>query len=111
MAHRAADHPAAGPGPSLPPAEPAPASAGPIRPQPLSTVARRVVLTLVAAATVYLVFRLRGLVTLVVLSGLLAYVLAPLVDAVTRAVFRVTGRPLPRWAAILLVFLSGGALL
>lgn len=102
---------AAGSAPSTPQAEPAPASASAIRPQPLTPLARRVVLLLAGAAVVYLLLRLRGIVTLVVISGLLAYVLAPVVDLLTRLVFRTTGRPLPRWASILLVFVASGLLL
>lgn len=86
-------------------AEPIPA-AGPIAPQPFGPVSRRVVLSLLALVAVYLVVRLRGLVTLLLLSAILAYVLAPVVDGLSRLVFRATRRPLPRWLAILVVFVA-----
>lgn len=92
-------------------AEPAPASSGPIAPQPFTAASRWVVVTLLALAAVYLVIRLRGIVTLVLLSALLAYVLSPVVDLVSHLAFHGGGRALPRWAAILVVFATLGVLL
>jgi predicted PurR-regulated permease PerM len=60
---------------------------------------------------VYLVYRLRTLVTLIVISALLAYVLEPAVDRLQRIAFRGLGRPLPRWAAVLTLFLWLGTAL
>lgn len=112
MRRRAADRETtAGPAPHAAGAEPAPARAGPIAPEPFGPLSRRIVLALLAVAAAYLVVRLRSLVMLVVLSGLLAYVLAPAVDLVSQLVFRVLRRPIPRWGAILVVFLAAGALL
>jgi predicted PurR-regulated permease PerM len=91
--------------------EPVPPQTGPLRPQPLSDLGRRVVIVLLVVASVYLVVRLRGIVTLVLLSLLLAYVLEPAVSGLQWLSFRLFGRPLPRWAAILSVFIWLASLL
>jgi predicted PurR-regulated permease PerM len=82
-----------------------------LRPQPFSDLSRRIVVTLLLVAGVYLVVRLRGIVTLVLFSLLLAYILEPAVSGLQWVAFRLFRRPLPRWAAILAVFLWLGSLL
>jgi predicted PurR-regulated permease PerM len=112
MGRRVADQrAAAGPATPAPKAEPAPDTVGPITPEPFGTVSRRVTLTLLTVVAAYLLVRLRGLVVLVLLSGLLAYVLSPVVDRVSRLAFGAFGRPLPRWGAVLVVFVGAGVLL
>jgi predicted PurR-regulated permease PerM len=111
--------PAGAPGPTQPgstPAgtpsiEPVPPQTGPLRPQPFSDLSRRIVVTLLLVAGVYLVVRLRGIVTLVLFSLLLAYILEPAVSGLQWVAFRLFRRPLPRWAAILAVFLWLASLL
>jgi predicted PurR-regulated permease PerM len=91
--------------------EPVPPQTGPLRPQPFSDLSRRLVVALLLLAGVYLVVRLRGIVTLVLFSLLLAYILEPAVSALQSLAFRFFRRPLPRWAAILAVFLWLASLL
>jgi predicted PurR-regulated permease PerM len=91
--------------------EPVPPQTGPLCPQPFSDLGRRIVVTLLLVGGVYLVVRLRGVVTLVLFSLLLAYILEPAVSGLQWVAFRLFRRPLPRWAAILAVFLWLASLL
>jgi len=59
-------------------------------------------MVLVAAAA-YLLFRLRFVLVTVAIAAMLAYALLPLVERVARV--RVAGRPMPRFGAVLIVFL------
>lgn len=73
----------------------------------ISTLDRwgRVTMVLVATAAVaYILYRLRFVLVTVALGAMLAYALIPFVEYVGR--LRPRGRPVPRLAAVLLVFLT-----
>ncbi len=61
-----------------------------------------------AAAGAYLLFRLRFVLITVTLAAMLSYALLPLVELAAR--LRVAGRPLPRLAAVIIVFVLVGVL-
>lgn len=88
----------------LPMPDVVPAAGGPLCPQPFTPAGRKVVVTGLLLLGLFLVYQLRGLVSLGLVSLLLAYLLAPAVDGLSRLAYHTTGRPLPRWAAILAVF-------
>jgi len=68
----------------------------------LDRLARAALAVVIAAAAVFILYRLRHALVTVALAAMLAYALRPLVEDAAR--LRAGGRPLPRLAAVLIVF-------
>jgi predicted PurR-regulated permease PerM len=72
---------------------------------PAPTILIAIALVVLAAAGLWMLYMLQGMIFLVLLALFFAYLIAPLVDLVQGSITTYVGRPLPRAAAIGLVYL------
>jgi predicted PurR-regulated permease PerM len=79
---------------------------GDVRPHPLRVVAWSIAMIFVALVVAWAMYQARGVLLLVYTSALLATGFGPIVRAIERQHVVPIGRRLPRWLAILVVYLA-----